>query len=130
MTDLDKLEELAEAATPGPWRAESCGIDDCWCEVVNCDSREEGVSGSGALSKRDARYIAAANPATILTLIAEVRALRTQLHDFTTQCGELNEEVVRLRAFHEFFRDRCEGLFAQFGMAGVDAYNEAAKEMS
>ena len=76
MTDIDKLEALAKAATPGPWRSESCGVDDCWCEVVNCDAREEGVSGSGALSKCDARYIAEANPATVLALIAEVRALR------------------------------------------------------
>jgi hypothetical protein len=41
----------------------------------------------------------------------------------------LEAECERLRAFRSFFVDRCEGLFAQFGMAAVDAYNAAgAKE--
>jgi hypothetical protein len=39
----------------------------------------------------------------------------------------LEAECERLRAFHIFFRDRCEGLFAQFGMSAIDAYNEAAR---
>lgn len=57
---------------------------------------------------------------------AEIAKLRAELNDFTTGYGELNEEVVRLRAFHDFFRDRCEGLFARFGMDAIDAYNAAA----
>ncbi len=36
------------------------------------------------------------------------------------------EELGALQAFREFFEDRCEGLFAQFGMPAVDAYNVAA----
>jgi transcription elongation factor Elf1 len=36
-------------------------------------------------------------------------------------------EVEALRAFHFWFRDRCEGLFEQFGMPAIDLYNEAAK---
>ena len=36
-------------------------------------------------------------------------------------------EVRALREFHGFFRDRCEGLYMQFGMAAVDAYNNAAR---
>jgi hypothetical protein len=43
----------------------------------------------------------------------------------------LEAECERLRAFRSFFTDRCEGLFAQFGMAAVDAYNAAGtKEKS
>jgi hypothetical protein len=36
------------------------------------------------------------------------------------------EEMAALKAFHAFFNDRCEGLFAQFGMPAIDAYNTAA----
>jgi hypothetical protein len=54
----------------------------------------------------DATFAEATAPAAILALIAEVRALRE---------------------FHGFFRDRCEGPFAQFGMSAIDAYNEAAR---
>lgn len=38
----------------------------------------------------------------------------------------LEAEVRALREFHAFFRSRCEGLFAQFGMGAVDLYNAAA----
>jgi len=38
------------------------------------------------------------------------------------------EEMAALQAFRDFFRDRCEGLFAQFGMTAVDAYNEAERK--
>jgi hypothetical protein len=39
------------------------------------------------------------------------------------------QEMVALQAFHEFFDHRCEGLFAQFGMPAIDAYNAAAPAM-
>lgn len=32
-------------------------------------------------------------------------------------------ELDRLRAFRDFFNDRCEALFAEFGMEAVDLYN-------
>lgn len=36
------------------------------------------------------------------------------------------EEMSGLQAFHGFFDNRCEGLFMQFGMPAIDAYNVAA----
>ena len=36
-------------------------------------------------------------------------------------------KAAALQEFHAFFADRCEGLFAQFGMPAVDAYNKAAR---
>ncbi|WP_321905147.1 hypothetical protein [Paraburkholderia tropica] len=68
MIDIDKLEELAKAAT------------------------------TGLPGDRIQFSLAVWDPAAILKLIAEMRRLRTEINDFTTQCGELNEEVVRLRA--------------------------------
>ena len=36
---------------------------------------------------------------------------------------EARAEAERLRAFRDFFRDRCEVLFSNFGMEAVDLYN-------
>ena len=111
MIDIDKLEAAAKAAS------------ESWGDVVD-----------GSLAKHIEHsllwqnYRDAATPDVMLDLIAEVRALRAQLHDFKTAYGDLHQEVVGLRAFHDFFRDRCEGLFAQFGMPAVDAYNNAARK--
>lgn len=75
--DLKALRRAAETATPGPWRAGSCGDDSCWCGTVECDSREEGVSGVGSLSHHDAVYIAAANPWVMTKLLDRIEALES-----------------------------------------------------
>jgi hypothetical protein len=94
MIDLDKLEALAKDATPGPWH---------WVNRETDEPRSAGEWNSslrtvevfptqlvGPLPKfiveadeicdenmeANADFIAAANPATILALIAEVRSLR------------------------------------------------------
>jgi hypothetical protein len=118
MIDIDKLEALAKAATPGPWEAVDYGSydgkDEGWYVDTSADKADIAPDAGGiqpnhwdaGRGRRDMQFIAATNPVVILALIAEVRALRE---------------------FHGFFRDRCEGLFAQFGMDAVDAYNDAAR---
>jgi hypothetical protein len=82
MIDIDKLEMLAKAATPGPWHSPGLGevhddhndkviLDVCWQEVGV--PFEDSFSGG---RQDDAHFVAAANPAAIIALIAEVRALR------------------------------------------------------
>lgn len=118
MIDIDELEALAKAATPGPWRGDR--IDGTvkydivagdypngeYTVVCHGDNGNACNGGYGFASAENEDYVLAANPVAILALIAEVRALRE---------------------FHGFFRDRCEGLFAQFGMLAVDAYNDASR---
>jgi hypothetical protein len=74
---LADLERLALAATPGPWKA--CGTI---YEHMNCEIRS-GAKGEGqAIAQfwdgpnafRDGQFSAAANPKTVLKLIAEIRA--------------------------------------------------------
>lgn len=87
MTDLtpealDQLEGLAKEATQGEWR-HAFHIDfpyESGYEVYLAPA-DGGYFGSGgrigeAATSLDAKYIAAANPATILALITEVRRLR------------------------------------------------------
>lgn len=70
--DLDQLRELAQASTPGPWEADCCSA----ANIVHGLSDSIGVDAVRA----DAEFIAAANPAVVLDLlarIAEVEALHT-----------------------------------------------------
>ncbi len=79
--DKQRLKKLAEAATPGPWcwdkgedpRPHTYGVStdsDPECMVVN---QEFGIE-----LKEDAYFIAAASPATVLALLAEIDHLAEQ----------------------------------------------------
>jgi hypothetical protein len=74
------LEELARAATPGKWQVEHdkndqaniYGPDDHWVALLP----HQCVVALEQQMNRDAAYVAAANPARVLSLIGEVRELR------------------------------------------------------
>lgn len=93
---INELRKLAEAATPGPWNTSpgGCGIigpDKQWLGGMNdwvCEYSEEMTQ-----SENNAAFIAAANPAAILDMIAEVESLRDQVNGLT---GELGRERKRL----------------------------------
>lgn len=68
---LDYLRKLAEAATPAPWLfdADSCEVQTAdlrWLVGMDDRKEREGLA--------TARYIAAANPAVVLALIAVAQA--------------------------------------------------------
>lgn len=68
---IEELKRLAEAATPGPWDVAvwTCGVRGC--EV------KRGIDRIGCdLHFPNAEFIAAANPAAVLELIAEMERLR------------------------------------------------------
>lgn len=81
---LSELEATARLAAPGPWR--ECGHDrgGCKCRMV-WSAPADGVVATAAVAdvymdgfteeqaQANARFIAAANPAVILRLIAEIR---------------------------------------------------------
>ncbi|WP_426100125.1 ead/Ea22-like family protein [Pseudomonas sp. PSPC3-3] len=73
MADYTELKRMAEAAPEGPWYQHG-GIK----QVVNhdCETVCETFEEHGDCPT--ARFIAAANPATVLALIAENEALRKE----------------------------------------------------
>lgn len=80
--DLDALEAAARAATPGPWMR-------LFGERTVYDRMEDGCRGNAIVradmpSRQDAAnldYIAAANPAVILEVVARLRAAEaTPMH--------------------------------------------------
>lgn len=106
MTDLDKLEELAKAATPGPWEAEVDGSEgtteiNAGSALTTWTEYEDGLRiGSPARSwhttdriverddlydddfeqaAADAEFIAAANPTVILDWTATHRAALSRI---------------------------------------------------
>ena len=75
--DLDALEALAKAATPGPWEDDMLynvrESNDSKCVVVVTKTCTERFP-----TPNDAAYIAAANPAVVLELVAELRKTRAE----------------------------------------------------
>ncbi|MGF6837039.1 hypothetical protein QF001_000906 [Paraburkholderia youngii] len=92
--DLDKLEALAKAATPGPWRGDR--IDGTVkYDIVAGDyphgkyeivCRGDNGNNFGFMKAEDEDYALAANPTAILELIAEVRALREDKERLDSGC--------------------------------------------
>lgn len=76
MSDFSELKRLAEAATPGPWECREAEESAAICHAhgwVADDFSEQTII--------DTRYMAAANPAAILALIAENERLTGDLKD-------------------------------------------------
>lgn len=111
--DKAKLKALAEAATPGPWErgdgnevsVSHEGDEAYW------DWEEAGparVHGGGPQASADADFIAAANPATVLALLAEIEALqglyRMHKETETREMRDLKAENEALRNDAERYR--------------------------
>lgn len=107
--DLDNLERLARAATPGPWR--ECSDLPCYAiaagdyrvvQTTNQNNyRHSGASGRwlGIENERNAAYIAAANPTTMLTLIARLREAereRDRYRDMLGACVPISDDGKRV----------------------------------
>lgn len=90
-----ELKELAEKATPGPWSHEE--IDPTDPEWGACEVFTEGTDtfvATHVCRVNDAAYIAAANPAEILELIAAHE-------DAQGEIRELRDRLVKVEAEHE-----------------------------
>ena len=111
MTDLAELKALAEAATPGPWSYDGSYVCparveagttyvETWRSVADCHQPE------------NTQFIAAANPAVVLELIAENERLReaheqvcTNYNQVSFASEERGKQIAELKA-------ECEGLRA------------------
>jgi len=106
MTDIDELERLAEAATPGPWCDRGFGgiQPESGGSLVAVT-----VTKGGCLPDyvENSAYIAAANPTAILELVAEVRRLRDYEEMARMQAFELMGVVVDIEQFGSGFDDAC-----------------------
>jgi len=96
-TNLEKMEEIAKAATPGPW--DVCSYNEKnghqQGHIISHDQHtlfipcaimpkigiptQEDVTLAWERGERNADYVAAFDPPTVLGLIAEIRELREAL---------------------------------------------------
>lgn len=98
-SDLTSLEEKAKRATPGPWHLGHVNEANESCEI---DSTSDGCGVCVAYERSDQTFIAAANPQTILSLIAHVRSLDVEYR-------KALEELTDLRVLAA---DHLRGLFS------------------
>lgn len=108
MSDNTELKRLAEAATPGPWSM--CGeadgsegfeiIQDIWNEhgthagkdVVVYEWSDES-DPLGVISRKDAEFIAAANPAAVMALIKDLESHKRMLLAAVCDLGAIGEAL-------------------------------------
>lgn len=95
MNDHSELKRLAESATPGPWAYDGSYVCpartedgttyvELWRSIADCHQPE------------NTKFIAAANPAVVLALIAEVEGLR-KLPTAWSEVYEQSDELDALR---------------------------------
>jgi len=92
--DLDKLEALAKAATPGPWLFNDRESADWFMPIVS-ESVKELICGESFRRDEDGAYLAALDPATVLDLIRLISDYHAAL-----------DGVLLLVAIHDANRER------------------------
>lgn len=111
--DIEKLRELAEAATPGPWFVyegsswRRIGITPgrgsydmaVLAPCVASDGHPDLTSTSG-LREENLAFIAAANPATILALLDDRAALLARVESLSADRAAVIEECARVATKH------------------------------
>lgn len=110
MTDYQHLRELAEQATPGPWKHKDGLIDGPnYAEVIYTgpvDCMAYCYGGSSTIEWErdvDAEFVAAANPTVVLDLLDRIATLTTQVRN---QAAELEDT----RAAHQLTRHQLDAL--------------------
>lgn len=142
MTDHAELRRLAKAATPGPWRVQTgcswrrIGTDSGDGDVLRpCTHPHDGWPDIVAPAE-NLKYIASANPKTILALLDEIDGLRSRLeidertpHDGIACRDEtikvLDEKCDRLKVENERLLDELSACTEHPGGCGY--WREAAK---
>lgn len=116
--DKERLKKLAQAATPGPWVKGAPGeVHTSNYKVdgqVMCDHIASGF-GCGSSDPDDAAFVAAANPETVLALLAEIERLSgrvTTLEKYEDECLRLMRDAEaerdQLKAENEALRKKAD----------------------
>lgn len=94
--DHAELARLAEAATRGDWRAHitTKRSPEIYTNVPPPNTPNPKIAGA-ILRKADARFIAAANPARVLSLLSEIAALRGERDRLRMAVSKSNEEICQ-----------------------------------
>lgn len=97
-TDLAELRRLAAAATPGRWALLGCSAEHTESRNRSCyQVRAPRKSGEELVNRYDKNkaFIAAANPAVLLSLLDEREALKRELDGAHAHIRRLEAEAHR-----------------------------------
>lgn len=107
--DLDQLEAVARAATEGPWTF--CGTDNNdECRMEHGPFPDCGYSHWTMMRPEDAAFIAAADPPTVLRLIAMAREGERMRETLRLSEG-LHARLSEPASCRQLWRDRHPELF-------------------
>lgn len=99
--DLDALEQVAKAATPGPWEVDDAPIGKTKC-IYGPPGALPGQGRELAVAERvfgrDARFISTFDPPTCLALIARLRAAEAERDHWHAVANRQRGDVSTLRA--------------------------------
>lgn len=123
MSDHSELKRLAEAATPGPWAYDGSYVCpartedgttyvELWRYIADCHQPE------------NTKFIAAANPAAVLALIAEVEGLRAQHGRDSAELRSLSQARDDARKERDQLKAEVAGL-----RTGYEAYEQVNSEL-
>ena len=106
-SELNQLRDLAQSATPGPWRVEARGHASQ--EVARVNNLEVAPPDSVELAHcaTDAAYIAAVSPDVVLGLIDEVLTSRRRIGALTTLT---DAQTARLQSYMNDGAKRAEAI--------------------
>lgn len=101
-TKLAELKALAQAATKGPWHASDTYTDNGQFSGVDicADNGSMLLSEDSGPGAADAAFIAAANPAVVLDLIAQLEAAKVAEQPECTQCLAKQAKIDALMLEH------------------------------
>ena len=113
--NIEELKRLAEAATPGPWSDYAGVLREC---------NNSGKPIATIYRAFNSQYIAAANPAAVLELIAEVDRLRDEVNGMTGTLArietERNNQILRNHNLEIELRE-CRSIISRLAQEGQDA---------
>jgi hypothetical protein len=89
-----ELRKLAESATSGPWAYTGPEYGDEGGVFFNIESPAEVILGEFGPSKANAKFIAAADPSTMLALLDRLAVLEDENERMIDKIGELHDRVA------------------------------------
>ena len=113
MIDTKELRRLAQAATPGPWQFwhgwVAANIDNDGGVVV---AERPTPSGGKYQAKVDAnfKFIAAANPATVIELLDHLEAAEKEIESWKGVAKQFGNDADTLRTHLSFAKDELNRL--------------------
>lgn len=133
MSNIDKqaLRQAAEKATPGNWHRASSRFNGITVTPFSLCGEE--VTLAHTVEKRDAEFIAAANPTTVLALLDELETKEEQRANWFQMAKKLGEDFDAAEKRNAEQREYYEGVIADGSKRIAElekGHQEAAKQIN